>query len=55
MCVLFNDPDVDLDDIHWYNTLMLRMMDSVDKNEGLIVFNAEKDTHSCYVELQRKG
>ena len=53
--VLFNDPDVDLDDIYWYNTLATKMNLSIHGNQGLIVFDKELNTHSCYVELHRKG
>ena len=55
MGVLFNDPDVDLEDIYWYNYLSLQMVDSFNANEGLIVFDEELNTYSCYVELHRKG
>ena len=55
MGVFFDDPDVDFDDIFWYNVLMLQMADSMDANEGLIAFDEELNTHSCYVELHRKG
>ena len=55
MGVLFNDPDVDLDDTYWYNILAANMKDSMDANEELVVFDEELNTHSCYVELHRKG
>ena len=55
MGVLFNDPDVAWDDIYWYNTMALMMSISMNENEGLIVFDEELSTHSCYVELHRKG
>ena len=55
MGVFFNDPDVDLEDIHWYNMLASMMYFSGVQNEGLIVFDEELNTHSCYVELHRKG
>ena len=55
MGVLFNDPDVDLNDIYWYNVLSWQMLKSMDANEGLIAFDEELNTHSCYVELHRKG
>ena len=64
MGVLFNDPDVDLDDICWYNQLAFAMRESLHKNEGLIsiesikqVDGTEKElkTYSCYVELHRNG
>ena len=55
MGVYFNDPDIDLDDIYWYNFLACQIFDSVYENEGLIAFDEELNTHSCYVELHRKG
>ena len=55
MGVFFNDPDVNLDDIYWYNTLALMMSFSMEANEGLIVFDEELNTYSCYVELHRRG
>ena len=55
MGVLFNDPDVDLDDIHWYNIIYDHVMKLANKNEGLVVFDKESGTHSCYVELHRTG
>ena len=55
MGVFFNDPDVDLDDFYWYNVLAHRMALSIGANEGLIVFDEESDTYSCYVELHRNG
>ena len=55
MGVFFNNPDVDLDDIHWYNVLLLHMVqfNSIDPSTGLIAFDEELNTHSCYVELHR--
>ena len=53
MGLLFNDPDVDWDEIHWYNVLLMPMIDSFKANEGLIVFDEELNTYSCYVELHR--
>ena len=55
MGLYYNDPDVDMDDIYWYNILSSEMKDSIEANEGLIVFDKESNTHSCYVELHRKG
>ena len=55
MGVLFNDPDVDLNDIYWYNVLSWQMLKSMDANEGLIAFDKESNTPSCYVELHRKS
>ena len=55
MGVYFNDPDVDFEDIYWYNVLSFQIMESMNANEGLIAFDEILDTHSCYVELHRKG
>ena len=53
MGVLFNDPDVDLEDIYWYNILAMAICGT--ENEELFVFDEELNTSSCYVELHRKG
>ena len=63
MGVLFNDPDVDWDDIYWYNTLAEAMENSLYHQEGLIsvetikLHNSDKEikTYSCYAELHRNG
>ena len=55
MGVFFNDPDVDLDEIFWYNALAIAMQKSYLRNEGLITVDGELNTRSCYVELHRKG
>ena len=55
MGVFFNDPDLDLDDIFWYNELALAISNSLGRNEGLISIDEELNTHSCYVELHRTG
>ena len=55
MGILFDDPDVKLDDIFWYNELAKDINSSLEKNEGLISVDEELKTHSCYVELHRKG
>ena len=55
MGVFFNDPDVDLNEIFWYNELALVIDDSLRRNEGLISVDEELNTRSCYVELHRKG
>ena len=62
MGVLYNDPNVTLDDICWYNMLAIEMYESLQKDEGLISTesvkqcNSDKElkTYSCYVELHRK-
>ena len=53
--VFFNDPDVELDDIFWYNTLAGAIYASLQQNEGLISVDEKLNTCSCYVELHRKG
>ena len=55
MGVFFNDPDVDLDEIFWYNELAIVMNFSLLRNEELIYVDKELNTRSCYVELHRKG
>ena len=55
MGVYFNDPNVDLDDLFWYNLLSSQMMSSLHANEGLIAFDKESKTPSCFVELHRKS
>ena len=63
MGVLFNDPDAELDDIHWYNVMAIEIDESVRKHEGLIsietikLHNTDEElkTYSCYVELHRTG
>lgn len=51
--VWFNDPDVELQDICWHNTLANQMFLSVREDEGLISIDEEFGTQSCYVELHR--
>ena len=53
MCIFFDDPDVDLDEIFWYNELAYNL--SLQRNEGLISIDEKLKTRSCYVELHRKG
>ena len=53
MGVLFNDPDIDLYDIFWVNTLAREMKDSLKRNEGLVTVDEEMNIQSCYVELHR--
>ena len=55
MGVFFNDPDVDLHDIYWYNTMAGAIFGALEREEGLISTDEELGTHSCYVELHRKG
>ena len=51
--VFFNDPDVDLEELSWFNIMAAQMWQSFQKNEGLVYRDEEFDTLSCYVELHR--
>ena len=53
MGVLFNDPDVNDDEIHWFNALAFDIRESLRKKEGLISIDEKLGTYSCYVELHR--
>ena len=55
MGVWFDDPDIEMDDIYWYNTLAMVIRDSLRQNQGLISIDREYNTKSCYVELHRIG
>ena len=55
MGVRFNDPDVEMDDIFWYNILAEEMCVSFLNKEGLISVDPDLGTKSCYVELHRIG
>ena len=55
MGVWFDDPDIELEDIYWYNILTMEIKKSFMKNEGLISVDREYKTKSCYVELHRNG
>ena len=49
----FDDPDIEFEDIYWYNILGIEMQASLTQNEGLISIDQEYNTKSCYVELHR--
>ena len=53
MGVWFDDPDIEMEDIYWYNILAKEIKLSLLKNEGLISVDREYKTKSCYVELHR--
>ena len=54
MGVWFNDPDVEMDEIIWYNVLAREIFKSdCILQEGLISKNEEFGTASCYAELHR--
>ena len=51
----FNDPDIEMEDICWYNYLAEEIEKSLDKTEGFISVDKKHNTRSCYVELHRHG
>ena len=51
--VFFNDPDVELGEIYWYNTMAKEIAETLEKDEELIAVDEELETLSCYVELHR--
>ena len=53
MGVFFNDPDVELGEIYWYNAMAKEIAETLEKDEELIAVDEELGTHSCYVELHR--
>ena len=55
MGVWFDDPDIEMNDIYFYNLLAKQMNVSQLLNEGLITKNKKYNTKSCYVELHRNG
>ena len=55
MGVWFDDPDIEMDDINWYNILANEMDYSLRKSKEFVSIDKEYNTKSCYVELHRKG
>ena len=53
--VWLNDPDINSNDIIWYNVLSSEIYNSFFNNEGLTTVNEEYGTASCYVELHRES
>ena len=51
--VFFNDPDIEFEDISWYNCIADQMLRSMERNENLVYLDDEFGTQSCYVELHR--
>ena len=56
--VFFNDPDIEMNDIYFYNILVGQMQNSLVDKEGLISIDEKLNvmnelTLSCYVELHR--
>ena len=55
MGVWFNDPDIEMEDIYWYNHLGIQIELAWGENEELISIDEEYNTKSCYVELHRNS
>ena len=55
MGVWFDDPDIEMNDIYFYNLLAQQMDLSQLLDEGLVTKNKKYNTKSCYVELHRNG
>lgn len=55
MGVWFDDPDIELEDIFWYNLLGMEIELAWGRNEELVSIDEEYNTKSCYVELHRNG
>ena len=55
MGLWFNDPEIELRDIFWYNHLGIMINNSLRKNEGLCSYENDRGIRSCYVELHRIG
>ena len=55
MGVWFNDPEIELSDIFWYNHLGNLINNSLAHKEGLCSIDETGRIKSCYVELHRNG
>ena len=56
MGVWFDDPEIEIGDIFWYNILAQEISSMRHtNNRGLISIDQEYKTKSCYVELHRIG
>ena len=53
MGVWFSDPDLEMNDIFWYNTLAMEIYNCAIDGEELISMDSNFGTQSCYVELHR--
>ena len=53
MGVWFNDPDLEMNDIFWYNALAMEIYNCAIDSKGLISVDPDFGTKSCYVELHR--
>ena len=56
MGIWFNDPDIEMNDIFWYNNLSQEIHNcAIEGERGLISVDPDFGTRSCYVELHRIG
>ena len=55
MGVWFDDPDIEWDDIYWYNNLVEEMEYGLRENKELISVHEDLNMKSFYVELHRNG
>ena len=55
MGIWFDDPEIELNDIFWYNHLGIMINHSLANNEGLCSFDGKRNILTCYVELHRNG
>ena len=55
MGIWFDDPEIELSDIFWYNHLGTMITNSLANKEGLCSIDRESNIKSCYVELHRNG
>ena len=53
MGVMFNDPNVEVSDLCWYNLLAEQLQRM--ENGELVSRDKKRNTLSCYVELHRNG
>ena len=53
MGVWFNDPDIEMCEIFWYNILAREIYNCASGTKGLISVDPDFGTRSCYVELHR--
>lgn len=55
MGIWFDDPEIELSDIFWYNHLGTMITNSLANKEGLCSIDKDSNIKSCYVELHRNG
>ena len=58
MGVMFDDPNVEISDLLWYNVLAQQLNNGwiyQEENEKTVSYDKKRDILSCYVELHRNG